>query len=107
MPGIVQTRFLKKFITMRPIDIPNDRESQSILLDASWFTSDGEKMTITNQGVKAFWLGVKSHGHKKVMNKYALTFQIDRHKLLTHANLSVNTEMKQESKKNDYGKIRF
>lgn len=63
---ILQTQLLMRHITMEPREIPECGPFLSVSVDRSWFSSDGERMTITKPGIKAFWAGVKKHGHRVI-----------------------------------------
>ena len=69
--SLLQTQFLKRYITMEPSSIPCAGPFMAVSVDVSWFTNDDGILTITPKGVMAFWSGAKKHGTKAVMGKPA------------------------------------
>lgn len=68
-PSLLQTQFLKRYITMEPRSIPCAGPFMAVSVDVSWFTNDDGVLTITPKGVRAFWSGVRKYGAKSVMGK--------------------------------------
>ena len=71
-PTILQTQFLKRYITMEPKGIPFAGPFASVSTVRGWFEivdPDVPTLKITNMGIKAFWVGVRKHGAKAVMGK--------------------------------------
>ena len=71
-PTILQTQFLKWYITMEPKGIPFAGPFASVSTVRGWFEivdPDVPTLKITNMGIKAFWGGVRKHGAKAVMGK--------------------------------------
>lgn len=74
MITLLQTQFLKRYITLQTLPIPIAGAFAGVSVDRSWFnlsydSSDEPYLTITPAGVKQFWIGVKHWGIKKVMGK--------------------------------------
>lgn len=73
-PSILQTQFLKRYITMEPRGIPFAGPFAGVSTLRGWFNvvdPDIPTLQITDMGIKAFWSGVKKHGAKAVMGKPA------------------------------------
>ena len=68
-PTLLQTQFLKRYITMEPRVIPSNGPFMSVSVSTAWFTADQDILTITRNGINAFWRGVRKHGHKAVMSR--------------------------------------
>ena len=68
IPSLLQTQFLKRYITMTPKPILVCGPFMNVSVSSAWFTSDGDNLTITGDGVRDFWKGVRKHGHKAVMS---------------------------------------
>ena len=69
VPTLLQTQFLKRYITMEPRIIPINGPFMSVSVSTAWFTADGDILTITRNGINAFWAGVRKHGHKAVISR--------------------------------------
>lgn len=68
-PSLLQTQFLKRYVTMTPKPIPVNGLFMNVSVSSAWFTSDGDNLTITSDGVRDFWKGVRKHGTKAVMRR--------------------------------------
>lgn len=71
-PSLLQTQFMKRYISGETKAVPIEGPFCDMDVVRSWFTGferDGCLLTITPDGVKAFWEGVAVHGHKNVMNR--------------------------------------
>ena len=71
-PDLLQTQFLKRYITLEPKAAPIAGPFASVGISTAWFTgydNPGQIMTITKAGISAFWRGVRKHGHKAVMGR--------------------------------------
>ncbi len=67
-PDLIQTQFLKRYITMTPKPIPVCGPFMNVSVSSAWFASDdNDDLTITRAGIMAFWRGVRKHGHKAIM----------------------------------------
>lgn len=73
-PSLLQTQFLKRYITLEPSAAPICGPFMSVSIRTDWFAgydTEGQIMTITKSGVAAFWQGVSKHGIKAVMGRPA------------------------------------
>ena len=73
-PSILQTQFLRRYITMEPRSIPVAGPFAAVSVRTDWFNivePDIPTLQITQAGIKEFWYGVKKHGAKAVMGKPA------------------------------------
>ena len=68
-PDLLQTQFLKRYITLTPKPIPANGPFMNVSVSSAWFTSDGDNLTITVDGVRDFWRGVRKHGVKAVTQR--------------------------------------
>lgn len=74
IPDLMQTRLLKRFITMEPRSIPECGPLAAVSIAGNWLEiveeTDREVMArITLLGRAAFWRGVRQHGRCAVMGK--------------------------------------
>lgn len=71
-PSILQTQFLRRYITMDVKGIPVAGPFAGVSVRTDWFNiidPNIPTLQITKTGIKAFWSGVKKHGAKAVMGK--------------------------------------
>lgn len=71
-PSLLQTQFLKRYITMEPKGIPFSGPFSGVSTVRGWFDivdPDIPTLKITGMGILAFWSGVKKHGAIAVIGK--------------------------------------
>ena len=72
IPSLIQTQFLKRYITMEPKAVPYAGPFSGVSVALNWFDTVDPQIPvikITPVGIKAFWSGVRKHGVKAVMGK--------------------------------------
>ncbi|GAN55225.1 hypothetical protein [Tanticharoenia sakaeratensis] len=71
---INQARFLRRYITLAELPVPEVGPLAAISIRADWLEVTDEKtmaLRITQQGRAAFWRGVRLHGRDAVMRSAA------------------------------------
>lgn len=76
-PTLLQTQFLKRYIALGELPVPENGPFSDLSIDAAWLKIAKETETeilvaITDAGRRAFWSGVREFGRRAVMGKVAI-----------------------------------